>query len=175
MRGFERYSVSECGDVYDAERKRNICQWVDNVGYLQCVLYKDKKKHHKRVHRLIADAFIENKNNLPQVNHINGNKKDNNYKNLEWVTNSYNTKHGYDNNLYQFKRRSHRVVVLDKNNNYIRTYKSIRAMCDSLGLNRKTVTSILKKEKETNNYKYNFKYEIDYVKESQQTIESIVS
>ena len=51
------------------------------------------------IHRLVAQAFIPNPNNYPVINHIDGNKLNNNVKNLEWCTYSYNEKHAYDNGL----------------------------------------------------------------------------
>lgn len=168
--GFERYLVNSVGQIYDTKNKKNICQWIDNVGYYQCNLYdKDGKKYYKRVHRIVAETFIPNPNNYQQVNHINGNKRNNSIDNLEWTTNSKNTQHGYDNNLYKFKSRSYPINVYDKNGIYLTTYKSIRSLCKDLKLNRKTVTSILKHEKITNNYNYLF----EYVEESATTIESI--
>ena len=118
---------------------------------------------------MVAKAFIPNPDNLPQVNHKDGNKLNNSIKNLEWSTNSDNTQHGYDNGLYKYKSRCHAVNVYTKQGKYLRTYKSIRSMCDYLHINRKTVTMILKGEKVTNNYDYLF----EYVEESQETIENI--
>ena len=66
-------------------------------GYLFIALPKKQKS----IHRLVAEAFIPNPNNLPQVNHKDCNKQNNNFKNLEWCNQSYNTKHAYDNNLIQ--------------------------------------------------------------------------
>lgn len=170
INGFERYIINSVGIIYDIKTKRNICQWVDNVGYYQCNLYdENNKKYYKRVHRLVAETFIPNPNNYQQVNHKDGNKRNNNVDNLEWTTNSKNTQHGYDNNLYKYKSRSHPINVYDKNGIYLTTYKSIRSLCEDLKLNRKTVTSILKKEKLTNNYNYLF----EYAEESATTIESI--
>lgn len=168
--GFERYTININGVIYDTKRNKEVCQWIDTVGYYQCNL-KDSngKKYYKRVHRLVANTFIANPNNLPQVNHKDGNKLNNNINNLEWCTNSDNTQHGYDNKLYKYKSRCHAINVYTKKGEYLRTYKSIRSMCEDLHINRKTVTMILKGEKATNNYDYLF----EYVEESQETIESI--
>ena len=66
------------------------------------VSYQDENKEHKvaYVHRLIASAFIPNPDNLPQVNHKNGNTRDNRVENLEWVTASQNRQHAYNIGLY---------------------------------------------------------------------------
>lgn len=159
IKDFPRYQISDTGIVFDTHRQRAICRWIDTVGYYQCILMDDdKKKHYKRVHRLVAQSFIPNPENFPQVNHKDGNKLNNSVGNLEWVTNSYNTQHGYDNGLYHSKHRSHTINVYTKDGNYLATYQSIRSMCRELNINRKTVTMILKGEKITNNYNYLFEY-----------------
>lgn len=180
IKGFERYKISNKSEVFDTKRQKYLGTWVDSVGYRQCYLVdEDGKKHSKRIHRLLAIAFIDNPNNLPQVNHKDGNKlnndigtKENNYTdgNLEWISNKDNTQHGYNNGLYKFKTRSHAINVYRKNDHsFLSQYKSIRSMCEQLNLNRKTVTMILKGEKLTNNYDYEF----EYAEESLETIENI--
>ena len=68
---------------------------INEKGYLKVDLYKLKKKKRFRIHRLVAQAFIPNPNNFPEINHINGNKQDNSINNLEWCTHSYNMKEAY--------------------------------------------------------------------------------
>lgn len=68
-------------------------------GYLCFTLKKDKVSKHIHLQRLMALNFIPNPNNLPQVNHIDGNKKNNYIENLEWVTCQQNIRHSWDNGL----------------------------------------------------------------------------
>ena len=135
------YSVTEDGQVLNKNNK-TMCQWTDNVGYKQCNLYKDGKKKYVRIHRLVAELFVPNPNNLPQVNHIDGNKLNNHYTNLEWVSNSQNTKHAFDNGLISKTKLKCRI-----GNNI---YDSIREASEKEKINRKTLTNILYKRKENN-------------------------
>lgn len=168
---YERYLITIDGNVYDTKRDKFLGTWVDTVGYRQCYLRGlDGKKHGKRIHRLLALAFIPNPENLPQVNHKDGNKLNNNIDNLEWVSNATNTQHGYDIGMYHSKHRNCEINVYHKNTHeFYKRFYSIRSMCVELGINRKTVTMILKHEKLTNNYNYIF----EYADERQETIESI--
>lgn len=133
-----------------------LSEFVDNVGYYQTVFTINGKRKHVRIHRVIAETLIPNPLNLPQVNHKDGNKLNNEPSNLEWCTNSYNTKDGYEKGCYYSKKRSHKVRVTFKDGR-IRIYKSIRECAEKLGLNRKTITSVLKGNKK-NNYVCEFEY-----------------
>ena len=107
IHGYEGlYQVSNTGKVKSLEktqifpnggkfvRKEKILRTnKTHNGYLNVRLYKDKHVKGFGVHRLVAQEFIENKNNLPQVNHINCNKTDNRVENLEWCDASYNQLH----------------------------------------------------------------------------------
>ena len=156
IEGFENYIICTDGTVHN-KKGHNISRWKDNVGYLQVKLSKEGKWYYKRVHRLVAEAFIPNPNNLKQVNHIDGDKTNNEVSNLEWIDNKNNTQHGYDNNLYHSKHRNIKIEVYDKiTHQLINTYKSIRETANELNINRKTLSRILFDEKE-NNYDYDFK------------------
>jgi hypothetical protein len=146
-------------DIY--KRMKNgkyhkLSAWVDNVGYFQVSFTIDGKKKYIRVHRLIAETLIPNPKKLPQVNHIDGNKLNNNLNNLEWCSNSYNTQEAYNNGLYP-KKRCCPVKAINKATKQELIFPSIRSCAEKLGLNRKTITAILKKER-NNNYDYEFEY-----------------
>ena len=89
------YSISSEGRVRNDETNKMKSMDVTSDGYHKVDLYSNGKRTSVRVHRLVAEAFIQNPNKLPQINHIDGNKENNNVKNLEWVNNSQNMIHAY--------------------------------------------------------------------------------
>lgn len=93
IEGFEQYQVSNLGRIYSKKVKRFLTPYPDKKGYLRVKFWKDNKGHTFKVHRLVAQAFISNPCNLPQVNHIDEDKNNNCVDNLEWCDETYN--HGY--------------------------------------------------------------------------------
>ena len=101
------YEVSNWGRVKSLDRwkssKNNSKTFIkgrilkpanDGQGYLQVVLYKNGYKKTFKVHRLVAEAFIPNSDNLPEVNHKDEQKDNNIYTNLEWCDRKYNVNYG---------------------------------------------------------------------------------
>lgn len=101
LKGFEnQYLISTHGRVMIRASKKIRKPWTTQDGYLRVSLYKDGEQYNKSIHRLVAETFILNEAKKPQVNHIDGNKINNHYSNLEWVTNQENIDHARENGLY---------------------------------------------------------------------------
>ena len=110
VENFPSYEISNYGairsvDSYHKRRGKQILKpWDNGNGYLMVTLCSGaKKRRHTTINRLVAETFIPNIENKPQVNHKNGDKKDNFYLNLEWVTDSENKLHAYHNGLMPYR------------------------------------------------------------------------
>ena len=105
--GYEQYQVSNLGRIKSLKRKKEKILHLDKdrYGYMNVYLSKDGVMKKFKVHRLVAIAFIENTNNYPEINHIDGNKENNSVDNLEWVTRSQNLKHAHKMGLKKFSTK----------------------------------------------------------------------
>ena len=97
IEGFEMYQISDTGEVYSKYSNKTLKPIKDKDGYLQVKLYKDKKQYTRKLHRLVAEAFLDNPDNKPEVNHKNLDKTNNHVSNLEWATRAENCHHQSEN------------------------------------------------------------------------------
>lgn len=100
IKGYEGlYKISSNGDIYSLISGKERKLKIGKNGYVLVDLYKNGIGKWYRVHRLVAETFIENPNNLPIVMHLDNNKQNNHYSNLKWGTISENTKQAFDDKL----------------------------------------------------------------------------
>jgi hypothetical protein len=115
VKSLERFAdVSNGGKRLVKQRILKTCMMGTNCGYVGVVLCKESKYKSFRIHRLIAIAFIPNPDNKPCVNHLDGNKLNNNIDNLEWCTHSENNKHALKTGLRKpFKHENNPCAKLN--------------------------------------------------------------
>ena len=160
------YEVSNCGIVKSLERmKRNnggyqkvpekILEGYDNGrGYLFLILYKDGKGENCLVHQLVAQAFLPNPDNLPEVNHKDEDKTNNCVENLEWCSSSYNANYGTRNKRIAEKQRndpnkSKAVVGTHKINGLILEFPSAKEAERQTGINNSNIIKCCKGRKKS--------------------------
>lgn len=163
------YQVSNLGKVRSLDRQMSVygihnpplstirkgkilSPRISQDGYEKVSLTKDKKSKNYFVHRLVASAFIENTNNLSEVNHIDGNKRNNKFLNLEWCDHLQNMQHCFSNSLkkhfakpmlgktYDKSPLSKRVYQYDKNSNLIKIWNSVREASEHYGVDGSNIS-----------------------------------
>ena len=172
--GFDgKYEVSNCGRVRSIDHEvkslggwrtvkgRVLKQRVEH-GYCRVQLSIDKSSHpHKQVHRLVAEAFVPNPENKPEVNHIDGCKTNNCSDNLEWVTSSENSIHALENGLQSHKsdeemqkmwEASSKPVIRDDGE----WYASASKAAESVGAERSSVAKAIRRGSSI--YGHTFRY-----------------
>lgn len=161
------YKVSNDGRVFSVKRNKILKPKVTKDGYFEVCLFNshNNSRCYKRVHRLVAETFIEHKQDCNVVNHLDSNKLNNNVENLEWTTISGNTKHCFINNerfkkqvlnnAFNGKETNKKSIKVFLNGIYINTYESITIASKALNINKKTIyNSIFKGMKNRKGYNF---------------------
>ena len=157
-----KYHVDELGNVYGVKGGVLSLQVCKKKGYLTVkISYFNGDVKRKKVHRLVAEAYIPNPDNLPVVNHIDGNKTNNCVDNLEWTTVEYNTWHAA--NILKAQKGDKATNLTINESIAIKVCemleKNMRNMdiADYLGIPRNIVRDIRTRKTWTHiSYKYNF-------------------
>lgn len=147
--GFEeRYLVSDTGRVWSLLRHRDLSPTIDRYGYEKVVLFDGKKSHHRTIHRLVAQAFIPNPNNLATVNHINEVKTDNRAVNLEWLSIADNDNHGTRNERMA-DSKCHNPVEQILSDGTVVKHKGVKDASRKTGINRNCISLCCKNIRKT--------------------------
>lgn len=164
--GYEgKYQVSDLGRIRTLTPRHGGTTLVlhpshDKDGYLIIWLYKNGTKTFKRVHRLVAEAFIENKDKKPQVNHIDENKENNCVNNLEWVTCKENNNHGTRNARVSAAKRNtkcKKIIQMDFNGGVLKTWDSVNEVERQLGFDTAALSRCCRWIQKTS-YGYRWEY-----------------
>jgi hypothetical protein len=119
------YMVSNTGKVFSKYSQKEMYLRTNRQGYIFVRLSKDGKKCDRFVHRLMGIAFLENPDNLPEINHKDEIKGNNLLSNLEWVTSKQNNNYG-SRRLRQRITAGNEVYQYDMNGNFINKFASTR-------------------------------------------------
>lgn len=175
IKDYPNYHVSNLGNVkslnYKKTGKEKILKGGKNKdGYLQVGLCKEGKRITHTIHRIVATAFIDNPNNLPQVNHIDENKTNNCVDNLEWCNCKYNINYGTRNKRVSKVQKNRKdisklILQFTKDGEFVRRWNSVREVERELGIYHSNIINCLK-----GNYKTAGGYVWGYVNDYEQIL-----
>lgn len=141
VKGYEDiYRVDIFGNVTRVKDGTEAPQHISRFGYANVMLYKNGKQKQHKVHRLIAEAFIPNPYNKPQVNHLDGNKAHNVVWNLEWSTAKENNIHASDTGLIHTAKK---VMVVETGE----VFNSLGSCARAIGGNAGNISRCLNTDK----------------------------
>lgn len=152
IKEYPLYSVSTMGRVKKNSDNKILSPSKKPNGYLQINLFtNDGRRKKEYVHRLVAITFVPNENRLPEVNHIDGVRDNNQVSNLEWVT--------HDENMKKSSLLKPVVVKRKVDGDIVGTFDSIQTACTALGLTDSNISACLHDKYRQNSHKgYTFEF-----------------
>lgn len=143
------YDINELGEIYSHKTNKILTGTVYNTGYKMVRLTIEGKKKGYAIHRLVAQTFIPNPDNLPVVNHKDGNKLNNHMNNLEWVSQSKNRQHAIQTKISKLATGKREKIKDINENDWIR-YKDTTYLVSIDGEVYNEKTKILLKQTPNN-------------------------
>lgn len=169
IKGYEGlYEISNQGEVKSHHKNKLLKLGRHHKGYKNITLCKDGVQKTKLVHRLVAEAFIPNPEEKPQINHIDGNKENNYVENLEWVSTKENIRHSIETGLRKSDPdnppNKRAVCMFSKDGVFIRSFISQREAERQTGIHNTNISDCCSgRHKTAGGYKW--KYESEVVQE----------
>lgn len=149
------YSVSTEG-VVRKDTTNYILSQSSQQDYKFVTLLVQGKQKRMRVHRMVAETFLDNPENKPYVNHINGNRGDNNVENLEWATPSENTQHAVETGLFT-SGRARPVIQYNLDGMQMATFESASEAARQTGGSQSKITMCCRRQRQTaNDYQWRY-------------------
>lgn len=165
LKNYPNYIIHEDGSVWSNYHNKFIKHSFNKNGYKRVCVTNDRVPRRLFIHRLLAETWIPNPENKPQINHINGIKTDNCLANLEWCTNSENQLHAYKNGLNKISDLcKQKVIAKNKlhcgNKHYLsikvlntktgKIHDTIKSASEELGIKLSSLARILRGERINN-------------------------
>lgn len=133
------YEVNEFGEVRSKKTGNLIAGDINSVGYYRICLYHNNKRKRFFRHRLVAQLFLPNPNNLPEVNHNDGNKSNNHVSNLVWCTRTENEREARRIGIKEYK-----PFQVKFQNGIVKQYEFTIDLANKIGVTRQSVRNYLR-------------------------------
>lgn len=180
IKNYEDYLIFKSGLIFSTKSKRFLKPSINSNGYLSVELFNEKGSKRLLIHRLVAEAFIPNPDNLPQVNHKDEDRQNNHVNNLEWCTAKYNMNYGEgaktrhskidyskpvykENAINNGKKVSRPVLQFTKDGEFVARYESGKEASRKTGANHAHILECCagKRYKTVNGFVWKYEGSVD--------------
>lgn len=154
INGFDNYAISNYGNIKNIKNNKILTPYINEHGYKEYHFCQNGIRKSFKIHRLVALYFVENVDKKPYVNHIDGDKLNNNAANLEWCTAKENDEHARRMGL---KHENKPIVATHVTTHESIIFASVSEASGVLGINKGTIHKVLqKKRNKTHNYFFEY-------------------